>query len=128
MTANSVYVPKNVHDTRYNILVNQQKRGLLSAFDKVIGYRIEIRLPRRGAASDIDRASAIVQRFIVDYAASGFALLHHDNRESMDSHIQEDSITAERSAMLSRCYEEAKDVLRKNRAFVAKTRGGARRT
>ena len=73
-----------------------------------------------GAASDIDRASAIVQRFIVDYAASGFALFHHDNRDNIDSRIQEDSITAERSAMLSRCYEEAKDILRKNWAFVEK--------
>lgn len=73
-----------------------------------------------GAASDIDRASAIVQRFIVDYAASGFALFHHDNHDGISSCNQEDGITAERSAMLSRCYEEAKDVLRKNWAFVEK--------
>ena len=73
-----------------------------------------------GAASDIDRASAILQRFIVNYATSGFALFYHDNRENIDSRIQEDSITAERSAMLARCYEEAKDVLRKNWAFVEK--------
>ena len=73
-----------------------------------------------GAASDLDRASAIVQRFIVDYAASGFALFHHDNHDGISSCNQEDGITAERSAMLSRCYEEAKDVLRKNWAFVEK--------
>ena len=73
-----------------------------------------------GAASDIDRAAAIVQRFITDYAASGFALFYHDNREGITSRIQEDGITAERSAMLSRCYEEAKGVLRKNWAFVEK--------
>lgn len=73
-----------------------------------------------GAASDLDRASAIVQRFIVDYAASGFALFHHDNHDGISSCNQEDGITAERSAMLARCYEEAKDVLRKNWAFVEK--------
>ena len=73
-----------------------------------------------GAASDLNRASAILQRFIVDYAASGFALLHHDNRDGISSCNQEDGITAERSAMLARCYEEAKDVLRKNWSFVEK--------
>lgn len=73
-----------------------------------------------GAASDLDRASAIVQRFIVDYAASGFALFHHDNHDGISSCNQEDGITAERSAMLARCYEEAKDVLRRNWAFVEK--------
>lgn len=73
-----------------------------------------------GAASDINRASAILQRFIVDYAASGFALFHHDNHDGISSCNQEDGITAERSAMLARCYEEAKDVLRRNWAFVEK--------
>ena len=73
-----------------------------------------------GAASDLNRASAILQRFIVDYAASGFALFHHNNRDGISSCNQEDGITAERSAMLARCYEEAKDVLRKNWAFVEK--------
>lgn len=73
-----------------------------------------------GAASDLNRASAILQRFIVDYAASGFALFHHNNRDCISSCNQEDGITAERSAMLARCYEEAKDVLRKNWAFVEK--------
>ena len=71
-----------------------------------------------GAGSDIDRASAIVQRFITDYAASGFALFYHDNRDNIESHIQQDGITTERSAMLARCYEAAKEVLRKNWAFV----------
>ena len=73
-----------------------------------------------GAASDLNRASAILQRFIVDYAASGFALFHHDNHDGISSCNQEDGITAERSAMLARCYEEAKDVLRKNWSFVEK--------
>lgn len=73
-----------------------------------------------GAASDLNRASAILQRFIVDYAASGFALFHHDNHDGISSCNQEDGITAERSAMLARCYEEAKDVLRRNWAFVEK--------
>ena len=73
-----------------------------------------------GASDDIDRASAIVQRFIVDYAASGFALYYFDNRERIKSDIQQDSITAERSAMLSRFYEEAKSILRENWTFVEK--------
>ncbi len=71
-----------------------------------------------GAGSDIDRASAIVQRFIVNYAASGFALFYHDNRDNIESGLQHDGIITERSAMLARCYEEAKEVLRKNWAFV----------
>ena len=73
-----------------------------------------------GAGSDIDRASAIVQRFIVNYAAGGFALFYHDNRDGIESGHQHDEITTERSAMLARCYEEAKEVLRKNWAFVEK--------
>ena len=71
-----------------------------------------------GAASDIDRASAIVQRFITDYAASGFALFHPDNHFSVTSEWHDDKIVTERSAMLARCYEEAKEVLRKTWAFV----------
>lgn len=71
-----------------------------------------------GAGSDIDRASAIVQRFITDYAASGFALFHPDNHFSVTSEWHDDKIVTERSAMLARCYEEAKEVLRKNWAFV----------
>lgn len=71
-----------------------------------------------GAGSDIDRASAIVQRFITDYAASGFALFHPDNHFNVTSELHDDKIVTERSAMLARCYEEAKEVLRKNWAFV----------
>lgn len=83
---------------------------------------VELRYGRLdvGASSDIDRASAIVQRFIADYAASGFALFYHDNRDKIESNMQQDSITAERSAMLSRFYEEAKEVLRKDWSFVEK--------
>ena len=73
-----------------------------------------------GAGSDIDRASAIVQRFITDYAASGFALFHPDNHFSLTSELHDDKIVTERSAMLARCYEEAKEVLRKNWIFVEK--------
>ncbi len=73
-----------------------------------------------GAGSDIDRASAIVQRFITDYAASGFALFHPDNHFSLTSELHDDKIVTERSAMLTRCYEEAKEVLRKNWVFVEK--------
>ncbi len=73
-----------------------------------------------GAGSDIDRASAIGQRFITDYAASGFALFHPDNHFNVTSELHDDKIVTERSAMLARCYEEAKEVLRKNWAFVEK--------
>ena len=73
-----------------------------------------------GASSDIDRASAIVQRFIADYAASGFALFHPDNHFNLTSEWHDDKIITERSAMLSRFYEEAKAVLRKNWTFVEK--------
>ncbi len=73
-----------------------------------------------GAVSDIDRASAIVQRFIGDYAVSGFGLYHMENRFSIDSGTQNDKIVAERSAMVARCYEEAKVLLRENWAFLEK--------
>lgn len=73
-----------------------------------------------GAVLDIDRASAIVHRFIVNYAASGFALFYHANCDNIESEHQHDEITTERNAMLARCYEEAKDILRKNWAFVEK--------
>ena len=73
-----------------------------------------------GAGSDINRAFAIVQRFITDYAASGFALFHPDNHLNLTSELHDDKIVTERSAMLTRCYEEAKDVLRRNWAFVEK--------
>lgn len=73
-----------------------------------------------GAGSDIDRASAIVQRFITDYAASGFALFHPDNHYNLTSELHDDKIITERGAMLTRCYEEAKEVLRKNWSFVEK--------
>ncbi len=73
-----------------------------------------------GANSDIDRASAIVQRFVADYAVSGFALFHPDNHLNLTSEWHDDKIITERSAMLSRFYEGAKDVLRRNWAFVEK--------
>lgn len=73
-----------------------------------------------GSGSDIDRASAIVQRFITDYAASGFALFHPDNHFSLSSELHDDKIVTERGAMLARFYEEAKEVLRKNWTFVEK--------
>lgn len=73
-----------------------------------------------GAGADIDRASAIVQRFITDYAAGGFTLFHPDNHYSVTSEWHDDKIVTERGAMLARCYEEAKAVLRENWAFVEK--------
>ena len=71
-----------------------------------------------GAAQDLERASAIIERFVTDYAASGFALFHSDN--GIDSHAHEDAIAAERGAMLARFYEDAKALMRDNWAFVEK--------
>lgn len=71
-----------------------------------------------GAAQDLERASAIIERFVTDYAASGFALFHSDN--GIDSHAHEDAIAAERGAMLARFYEDAKALMRENWAFVEK--------
>lgn len=83
----------------------------MSAFDKVIGYEKE----KEELYQLCDMAKNPEK-----YAASGFALFHHDNHDGISSCNQEDGITAERSAMLARCYEEAKDVLRRNWAFVEK--------
>ena len=71
-----------------------------------------------GAAQDMERASAIIERFITDYAVSGLSLFH-PNR-GIDSWAQEDAIAVERGAMLSRFYEDAKTLMRENWAFVEK--------
>ena len=42
------------------------------------------------------------------------------NHFNVTSELHDDKIVTERSAMLARCYEEAKEVLRKNWAFVEK--------
>ena len=73
-----------------------------------------------GAGSDIDRATAIVQRFITNYAASGFGLFRSDNHSSVSSDFQSDRIITERSSMISRFYEEAKEILHKHWSFVQK--------
>ena len=71
-----------------------------------------------GAAQDMERASAIIERFITDYAASGLSLFHPN--KGIDSWAQEDAIAVERGAMLSRFYEDAKTLMRENWAFVEK--------
>ena len=76
-----------------------------------------------GAASDMERASAIVQRFITDYAVSGHGLFRLEGRFDGESVTQNDKIVVERTAMMARCYEEAKDVLRKQWTFVEKLAG-----
>ena len=73
-----------------------------------------------GASSDLERAGRIVQRFVTDYGACGFPLLHTDTRWSVDSGKHNDEIVVERNALLSRCYEEAKAVLRAHWPFVEK--------
>lgn len=73
-----------------------------------------------GAASDIRRASVIVQRFITQYAACGFDLTEPDEDDLLTAETHTDRIISERSAMIARCYEEAKAVLRKNWTFTEK--------
>lgn len=83
---------------------------------------VEIKFGRLdvGASSDIDRASAIVERFIKSYAISGFDLFYPRSRSSLVSENQNDRIVAERSSMLTRFYERAKEILVKNWDFVEK--------
>ena len=71
-----------------------------------------------GASSDLQRAARILQRFETDYGVSGFGLLHAGEHWAVESERQGENIVAERGAMLSRFYEEAKRVLRGNWAFV----------
>ena len=68
----------------------------------------------------MQRASAIVQRFITDYAVSGHGLFRLEGRFDGESVAQNDKIVVERTAMMARCYEEAKDLLRKQWTFVDK--------
>ena len=71
-----------------------------------------------GASSDLKRAAAIVERFVTEYGVSGFGQLRF--MRGITSEMQDDRILVERNAMLARCYEDAKAVLRKNWAFVEK--------
>lgn len=83
---------------------------------------VELKVGRTdvGASSDLERAGRIVQRFVTDYGACGFPLLHTDTGWSVDSGKHNDEIVVERNALLSRCYEEAKAVLRAHWPFVEK--------
>ena len=72
-----------------------------------------------GATSDMERAAFIAERFVTDYGMSGFELLRPDNR-TLTAEGHDERIIIGRNAMLARCYEEAKDVLRRNWAFVEK--------
>ena len=72
-----------------------------------------------GATSDIERAAFIAERFVTDYGMSGFELLRPDNR-TLTAEGHDERVVVGRNAMLARCYEEAKDVLRRNWAFVEK--------
>ena len=73
-----------------------------------------------GASSDLERAACILQRFVMEYGVSGFPLLHSDEHWAMGSEKHNHDIVTERNAMLSRCYEEAKSVLRAHWPFVEK--------
>ena len=72
-----------------------------------------------GASADLERATVIVERFVTSYGVSGFEQLRFAHR-ALTSEMQDDRVLVERNAMLARCYEEAKAVLRKNWAFVEK--------
>ncbi len=71
-----------------------------------------------GASSDLKRAGRIMQRFVTDYGTQGFACLFGVEHWTVDSERHADDITMVRNAMLERCYEEAKAILRSNWAFV----------
>lgn len=72
-----------------------------------------------GATSDMERAALIAERFVTGYGMSGFELLRPDNR-ALKAEGHDERIIVGRNAMLARCYDEAKDVLRKNWTFVEK--------
>ena len=72
-----------------------------------------------GATSDMERAALIAERFVTDYGMSGFELLRPDTR-TLTAEGHDERVVVGRNAMLARCYEEAKDVLRKNWTFVEK--------
>ena len=68
-----------------------------------------------GAASDLNRASTIVQRFVKDYCVSGFAYFENGGSyRTVSSDRNDDEIVAESNAMLGRMYEEVKGILRAN--------------
>ena len=72
-----------------------------------------------GATSDMERASFIIERFVTYYGMGGFELLRPRIR-ALAAEGHDERIVLSRNAMLARCYEEAKDVLRKNWSFVEK--------
>ena len=72
-----------------------------------------------GASSDMERAAAITERFVTNYGMSGFELLRPGLR-TLTAEGHDERVIVGRNAMLARCYEEAKDILRKNWAFVEK--------
>ncbi len=75
-----------------------------------------------GASSDIERASGIVEQMITKHVTSGFGLycMEQMRGNGILSGEQNDKIVVERSAMIARCYEEAKELLRNHWAFVEK--------
>ena len=75
-----------------------------------------------GASSDIERASGIVEQMITKHVASGFGFycMEQMRDNGIVSAAQNDKIVVERSAMIVRCYEEAKELLRSYWAFVEK--------
>lgn len=72
-----------------------------------------------GASSDMERAATITERFVTNYGMSGFELLRPGLR-TLTAEGHDERVIVGRNAMLARCYEEAKDILRKNWAFVEK--------
>lgn len=73
-----------------------------------------------GAVSDIGRASAIIQRFVADYADCGMKLYRPNMRNIICSDALDDRIVSERGTMLARYYDESKQILRKHWNAVEK--------
>ena len=67
-----------------------------------------------GAESDLSRATAIIQRFVCKYGASGLHLLRADSDCDLEYDGNDRAVIDETNAMLARMYEEVKAILRKN--------------
>lgn len=71
-----------------------------------------------GAASDLKRAAAVVQRFVAAYGVSGFDYLSFRGYRLVESERKNFEVVNESNAMLARMYEESKAILRAEWEFV----------
>ena len=67
-----------------------------------------------GASSDLERALAIVQRAVREYASSGFRFYSPDSRRCLASERKEYDVVEESDSVLAELYGEVKALLCKN--------------